>query len=390
MSKLLDMRPGILTFLALAFGLSCQPVSQGNHSLETLLLADGSRTTVWEPRILYLVGYSSPDLWAFQVDSTTGALTQIFTNTSTLAAVNALNVVVDSTNGVLYVPRNINPGGLRSFSVSEAVPVPGTVSTNTAGVAFSHSAVNHPTLPMTYVVDTGGNVLVYSRTAAGVFGAPSTFAIGTPTGSYLTISPGARFLFYRANSIIRTAPISSAGTLSTAVGSYTSTGNGYLVSHPDGRFVYVTGTNSIDLLQLGDDGSLTLISQTATPNLNIPFVIHPNGKYLYMTDSTGTAYVYWINKVTGALLLLQQISVNNSAPQASCIDVRGRFYYTFGSGAGNIATAFRINDTNGTLSQTAAYTLSTSHRGCAFLNAQVSRSHVELRADEYLPSWLIL
>jgi 6-phosphogluconolactonase (cycloisomerase 2 family) len=228
---------------------------------------------------LYVGDYTNNQVYAYSVNTTTGALTAVANSPFPITGLSALQgtsgMSADPAGKFLYV-TNQNSNAVAAFTINSTGQL-----TTVANSPFATS-----TTPVAAVVDPSGKFLYVSNTQDAT-GGISAYTIDSTTGELTTV-PGSPF-----------ATVVNGGPVGLAV-------------HPNGKFLYaaLAGGNATSGNQIAaqninaSTGGLSPVVGSPFPAGNIPqsVTIDPAGKYLFSTNSQdGTVSTFTIDSTAGGL-----------------------------------------------------------------------------------------
>ena len=220
----------------------------------------------------------------FNIDTTTGALTQPAANNFSVApGTGSWGISIDPNGKYVYVANH----GL------------GPVYENTVS-QFS--------------INSGNGTLSASTQATvntGPLGGEGPYFISIdPTGKYAYVTNG------NSGSVAQFSINSSNGALTALNPAFVSTGTVpfHITCDPSGRFIYVVNINSGSIAQfiISGNGTLTAMTQptVASGPGSYDIGIDPTGRYAYVTNNSGDSVLqYNISSTTGALTSMATASV---------------------------------------------------------------------------------
>jgi 6-phosphogluconolactonase len=229
---------------------------------------------------LYVGDYTKNQVYAYSVNTSTGALTAVanspFAITGLSAQQGTSGMSADPAGKFLYV-TNQNSNAVTAFTINSS----GQLATVT-GSPFPTS-----TTPVAAVVDPSGKFLYVSNTQDASI---SAYTIDPSTG-VLTTVPGSPFA-----TVVNGGPVG-------------------LTVHPNGKFLYaaLAGGNATSGNQIAaqninaSTGALSPVVGSPFPTGNIPqsVTIDPSGKYLFSTNSQdGTVSTFTVDSNAGGLTAL--------------------------------------------------------------------------------------
>lgn len=268
-------------------------------------------------RFLFFIDAASDSVWAYSIDSSSGALSEVNGSPFSSGAGSAA-LAIDAQGRFLYV-------------------------------------ANHTT----------GKVSAFSINATGVLSAVagSPFAAGQGTAA-LAIDPSGHFLFAanQQDNTVSAFVIGATGGLTTVASSPFSTGPSptSMCIDPTGQFVYLTNTtnNTITAHTINaTSGALTIVagSPFTTGEAPISLSFEPGGRYLYVANRgslansyAGSVSAYAVSPDTGALTVLPSSPNAGSGPRSITVDASGSMVYVANEFSNDVWT-FAINGQNGQL-----------------------------------------
>lgn len=308
-------------------------------------------------------------IYAYTIDQTTGALTQVsgspYTEGASPAAVSL------SPNGKFAFSATDSGKKIYAFTVNQSTgqltPVAGSpFATGFAtGSTYPDIAVN-PQSTYLYLASAGDEKVAgfaidaSSGVLTAVPGSP--FQAGAGAGGIPAFSPNGNFLYVMnqsAASVSGYAISASNGALSPIAGSpFPAAANPVWIAFtPDGTFAYVSnkGGNSVSQYSVSAAGVLTALSPATVGTAESPedLTVDSGGTHLYVPMGTGNTVggvqVYTIG--TGGTLTaaggLNQVGIG---PVFVDIDPSGQFAYVSSGGTGGTGVyGFSISATTGEL-----------------------------------------
>jgi 6-phosphogluconolactonase len=296
-------------------------------------------------------------IYAFQVDQTSGGLTQ----TASVAPGGLSNSNTELT---------VTPTGTFLYALNTAGMGVNAYSTGKSGTLSLISGSPSPVLPgiqpsnflSTVVADPSGKFL-YVGTAAG-FGGVASFSIDSTTGTLsgtggpfstfsqqtgggtpvrIAIDPGGSFLYAsdQSQSVWAFSINAQDGTLTAVPGSPFAAGSQPfgLAVEPSGKFLYVALSNSNSIAAFSIDratGTLALVPGSPFPTSSMQFTqtyeiaIHPTGKFLYAFNLNGnTVAAFTIDSTSGVLSPISgsPFAITPNAQGDLVVDPSGKFLY---------------------------------------------------------------
>jgi len=316
------------------------------------------------------------DIFAFQVDQTSGALSQTGSVSPGGQSVNNSAMAVTPSGAFLYAVNNVS-ADINCYSTGKS----GSLAL-TSGSPFPILPAVQPSFPvvLALVVDPKGRFL-YAGTDMG-FGGIASFSIDGSTGALtgtggpfapnpggfpvgIAINPAGTFLYAtdELGSLWAFSIDAQTGTLSTITGSpYNLPGQGYGVQiDPSGHFVYVAMSNVNTIAAFSIDsvsGELATVpgSPFASTLQFAPYhlAIHPLGKFIYAIDQGGNDQIAGlaIDAASGALSPIagSPFAVTPTSEGDLLVDPSGKFLYlTIGISPPSAFVVFDINSSTGAL-----------------------------------------
>ena len=262
------------------------------------------------PMVAYVTGLGA-DLTSFDVDPTTGGLTQL--SPPIEAGFNPMQVVVDPASRFAYVAA-YDSRSVRSFRLDPASHLPSFADESQLLPDFRvRSVAVHPSGKFVYGTDE-----INDRVAM--------FAVDSTTGELTAMAPE---------------------TVAAGDSPY------FIVAHPNGKFAYVAniGDDTIGVYEIDETtGVLTerperlfsLPAAAANPTI---LAIDSAGEFLYL-GSTGAASesitAFAVDSATGALTLLgTPLSFEGQNPEGIAVHPSGKFVYVAAE-VGNLLSAYAI------------------------------------------------
>jgi 6-phosphogluconolactonase (cycloisomerase 2 family) len=322
----------------------------------------------------YVANSSDATLSAFQLNTSTGALTALATPTVAVTGASALSEVkIDPSNKYLYVISE-GTNQIYGFSINAdgsltAMAAPFPTGVKPQSMAFDASG------SFLYVINVHDNTISgYSLAAGGnlvSLGSPVPILNGHAPAQLARAGNNLYVVLTTANGV-DLFTISANGTLTetTDVNAPYPTDNGpYGVAvDPAGTVLYTanagTGSGSISSFKINLDGTLTPFMCGAKPCVSfIPAYsdigIDPGGKYLFVTEQhsgTGWIDVYPIDatgaggSVTGLdnAVTNSPFATGGTKPNAVSFDASGTYVFAGNDGTANFAE-FTLNTATGAL-----------------------------------------
>ena len=277
---------------------------------------------------------NSPNVYGFQIDTTSGALTALPAPFPTFNNAIPLSVDVDPTGKFLYVngrTSNITP----------------TASGTTVSV-FQIQPNGNLTLASTILNQHGSTLPMLFSTGPEATFAPS-FLLAANAGS--TSSP------VSAGNVSSFVVDPVAGSLAGVANSPFAAGNNPSSVALDrlNRFAVVSnlGDNTISAFTVGADGSLTSAGTAVMAGMNpADLIIDPTGRFVYAVNrGDGTLSAYSLDQTTGQLTSFRVPGTPNglARPTALAMDPSGLFFYVANSGGSSISIYKVLTLTTGAL-----------------------------------------
>ena len=317
----------------------------------------------------YLFATSKSQVWSFNINTTTGALSGPASITGPALS---QGIVANPAGTFLYVSDSVNDQVhvytiSTSGTLSEIGSSPYTVGTPSAG---TNSAAG-------LAMDSGGNFLfaadalnndvaafkVTSSTGALAAVTNSPFATAS-TPTQVVVDASAQFVYVpdfndgRGGVSAFTLSSVSTGNLVPVPGFspfYTKSSGGPLGVATTGQFLYVSEQNANEVAALsitsGTGGLIPIAPEYyATGSQPTGIVLSPSGKYLYVANNGGTTISgYQVNADGSLSEMASSPFAATVAPWYLAIDPSGKFLYTTNPAA-NTITGFTINS-SGALAQ---------------------------------------
>ena len=276
------------------------------------------------PHYAYVASQTDNKVYAYKVDTSTGALTANG-DVDVSPALSPIQTAVDPLYRFAYVANN-GSHTLSVFSLNTATGALTPVGTPLA------TGLN----PVSVAADPSGRFVYVANQNSGTV---SAFAVDGATG---TLTPIAGQPF-------------SAGPEPFSV-----------VVHPSGQFLYVSSGSApppapqtFDIHAFSIDqttGALTSLgapNPIAAPAIPVHLTIHPSGRFIYVASGiNSSASAFSIDITTGQLTLINTILTGGSASRAVAVEPMGRFAYVVSIGSNDV-TIFNIDSTTGALSAVA-------------------------------------
>ncbi len=339
------------------------------------------------PPFVYVANQGSDDVSVFQFNTGTGVLTALAGSTGNpfSAGTGPFAVTVDSALEFVYV-ANFTSNNISAFSLNSTTGVltpliaatgnPFPTETNPASIVVA------PNGQFAYVANSGSNT-VSAYTVDPNTGALTALGGGTgnpfPTQTTplsVTVTPNGQFLYVTNSNSNTVSAYSVNGTTGALTSLAGATGNPFpsglspsdITVSPNGQFAYAvnTGANTISAYSIDQvTGALTALPG-ATGN---PFAtgagpqamnITPNGQFAYVPNFfSNDVSAYLVNSTTGVLTALAGATGNpfqaGNGPQDIAVSQDGLLLYVANRTSGNV-TAYTINAMTGALTPLAGAT----------------------------------
>jgi 6-phosphogluconolactonase (cycloisomerase 2 family) len=308
-------------------------------------------------------------VFAFRMDAGTGAASQIFgspfvakTNAS-FGAASASSVIVHPSNKFLYVADQ----DIDSISLFDIDSTTGALTEVQPRTALTTSAGGVGLSPAVLTMDSSGQFLFVANQATNdvwVFSIGPSGALTFVSSAQLAAAPGGLTLSASGNLLYVPVPAVSAvyvfgvngGTL-TQVGTpfIVSGGVGTLAVDPGGNFLYVPNpsADTVTVLRIQSDGSLTFGSGAFATGLTpTAAATNPTGAYLYVANFGATNLSqYQVDSASGTLTPLTTATASTGTqPLSILIDPDAKFAFVVNQQSRSV-TEFTFNS-NGTLGTT--------------------------------------
>jgi 6-phosphogluconolactonase len=277
----------------------------------------------------YVPNWGSADVSAFQINATSGALTQV--TGSPFGAGTGPSGVAIAPTGFAYVS---NPGYY----------------------TYSGNSVSAYTINA-----TSGALKKVKRSPFGAGTAPSGVAVD-PAGKFAYVAN------YSSNNVYAYSINATSGALKKVKGSPFKAGHypyGVAVD-PSGKFVYVTNSDVNPSQSSGGSGNISAYTVDATSGAlkkvkGSPFAagsnpygvaVGPTGKFVYVTNlGSKNVSAFRISATSGALTQVEGSPFEaDDRPDAVAIDPSGKFAYVANFGGGDVS-AYSVNARSGALTQ---------------------------------------
>jgi 6-phosphogluconolactonase (cycloisomerase 2 family) len=285
--------------------------------------AAGQPSAVVVPHYAYVASQTDNKVYAYTVDTATGAL--------------AANGNVDVTPGLSPIQTAVDPFYRFAYVANNGSHNLSVFSLNTSTGVLTPIGAPVPTglNPVSVAADPSGR-FVYVANQNG-------FAPGSGTVSAFSLNP-------------------ATGALTPIVGQPFASGPEpfSVVVHPSGQFLFVSSgpapapaapTNDIRAFHIDQTtGALTPISgPVPAPAIPVDLTLHPSGRFLYVASGvSNSASAFSIDSTTGALTPVNTLLTGGSASRAVAVERTGRFAYVVSVGTNDVSI-FNIDATTGAL-----------------------------------------
>jgi len=328
-----------------------------------IAIAKGTTAITYRPKFAYVANFNSANLFAYTINATTGALTEV-SDSPVKTGEYPYSVTVDPFGKFAYV-TNYGTSTLSAYTIN---PTTGLL-TEMTGSPFSTGKG-----PTSVIIDPSGRFAYVANFNAGTLSAytiniitgaltelsDSPFVAGTNPRS-VTIDPSGRFA-YVANDgpgkVSAYAINAITGALTELSGSPFTAGSrpAFVTVDPSGKFAYTANYLSNDLSAYTINaitGALTELSGSPFTSGSFPFsvTIDRSGKFAYVANfkSVKNLSTHSINTTTGLLTELSSSPFTTGGfPTSVTIDPSGKFTYTANNASNNLS-AHAINPTTGAL-----------------------------------------
>jgi 6-phosphogluconolactonase (cycloisomerase 2 family) len=339
------------------------------------LLSSGSSALTFTPTALYVANTGSNNISQFPINPSTGAL-GAGTTVSAGTAPKAVAVLPDGD--FAYAANSAIGSGtptLSAYSISNGVLTP-SGSPVTTGNGPTWLTPDPSGTWMYNVNQTDSSIWKFTINSSGPL---TSGAKATTTGTgpvFVTTDPTGQYL-YTANNTAGTIGEYSIempeGLLSVINASLSAEGTQpvSIAVDPSGSYVYVAEMNNNNGGVLAEytltEGSGDLVVNGPQPFLPVgnalsSVVVEPTGKYIFVSDfMLNKIYSYTINSGVGDLAfntVSEPVASTGTGPVALAVDISGQYLYCVNSGSNDISI-FKINLTNGTLTQVGTTTVPT-------------------------------
>ncbi len=263
----------------------------------------------------YEINSGSSDIYAFTVDSSTGALTA--NGTSSIAAVTGIfltRLAVDPSGRFLYALDNQNalgnPGHIFLFNINANGTLTYVTSYNSGG-NNPENLIIHPAGRYMYVMNSNGDNITLFRINPddGSLTQTNTFtgvdrplhAAILPNGRYIYISIENEYSLHKYSMDDSNGNLSGSGSVTLPPGGTASVTTYNVAVAPSGDFVYLVGSDgSINWYSVDSNGNLTYVNSITVGTFPRWLEITPDGLHAYGLASTGVER-FTIDPATGAM-----------------------------------------------------------------------------------------
>lgn len=317
----------------------------------------------------HLVAFASgygPDIFAFSLDHTTGALGHATTTTAFGTAPSFL--AVDRAATHLYAVDENATGRVGAYTIAGdggALAFLDAVSSGGNGPPFvSVDATGR----WVFVANYGdGTVSVLPVKPTGALGAPATTLTVGAEAHMIVADPSNRFVFVPCKGADYVAQFlfdASTGALTPNAVPHLATvagaGPRHLAFHPNGRFVYLIDENSSTMTLLTLDATAGTLSEVQTvstlpagysgpANTGAEVWVHPGGAWLFGSNrGDDSIAVFALDPATGRMTPKAFPKSGGTTPRDFTLDPTGTFLYAANQGTGNVVP-FRFDASSGTL-----------------------------------------
>jgi 6-phosphogluconolactonase len=336
------------------------------------LLSSGSSALTFTPKALYVTNTGSNNVSQFTITPSTGALTA---GSPVAAGTAPKGVAVLPDGDFAYVANSAIESGVptvSAYSISSGALSPsGTPAPTGNGPTWLT-----PDLSGTWMYNVNQTDSTVWKFNINNSGALTSGAQAVTTGAgpvFITTDPTGQYL-YTANSTANTVgeysiqfPLGSLQTLSTGINSE-GIGPNWIAVDPSGQYAYVANLSDGTLGEFTiTEGSGDLVVNGPQPFLPVgsalsSVVVEPSGRYVFVSDFVeNKIFSYTINPAVGDLAFNttgEPVASTGTGPVALAVDISGQYLYCVNAGSNDI-TIFKINLTNGTLTQVGTATVPT-------------------------------
>jgi 6-phosphogluconolactonase len=346
---------------------------RGRSGSYSMAQTKGDHPISYSPKFAFAANYSSSNVFAYSINSTTGQLSNVGAPNTISAGTTPNAMAVDPTGSFLYVTDSTNATVL-AYIID---PITGVLN------AISGSPFSTDLAPQSLTIDPSGRYLYVANQSSNsitIFGINTDGTLGTPVSQPIGVAPQSvsidctgqlLYVGYSSSgpSDVNVYQIDSHSGGITLVSGSPFGGSGAnpysIATDPTGQFVYVIdqvllsnnvagfAVSSDSNLTSGQQGSLVALSQPLVTSGDTPTMgrIDPSGRFLFVTNSGSTSSnvaSFTIDSLTGNLGLSGYSNPNFaiSQPYDLNIDFSGRFAYVADAGTGYIST-YSIDPVNG-------------------------------------------
>ncbi|MEJ2653184.1 MAG: beta-propeller fold lactonase family protein [Gammaproteobacteria bacterium] len=263
----------------------------------------------------YVINAGSSDIYAFSVDSSTGALTANgISSIAAVAGINLARLAVDPSGRFLYALDNQqslgNSGNIFLFNINAN----GTltyVSSKSSGGFNPENLIIHPAGRYMYVMNSyGDNITLFSiNPDDGSLTQKNTFT-GVDRPLHATILPNGRYIYISIENedALRkysmddnNGDLGGSSSVTLPPGGTASVTTYNVAVAPSGNYVYLVGSDgSINWYSTDTNGNLTYVSSIMVSTFPRWLEISPDGKHAYGLASTGVER-FTIDTASGAM-----------------------------------------------------------------------------------------
>ncbi|BDA77690.1 hypothetical protein LPTSP3_g06200 [Leptospira kobayashii] len=322
------------------------------HNLKETKTTLGIRV-LYIPKFAYVGNYTGGDINVYSINSTSGALTSLFTRTAG-GGPNSLSFTPD--NRFLAV-ANRNSQNVNIFSVNQTSGDITLLFTEPVGLNEAITLVYHPSGNYLYVC-TSANVQTFSVNQ--LTGAITNIGSISLTGgtSSVVIDPFGKYLYvtlYSASSVAIFRINESTGLL-TATSPPTVSSGIKPVSidiSGDGKTLYVLNETDETVTNYKTDANTGILqpgspATSSTGQFPRSLGADPKGRYVYVANEDSyDISVLNVNQTNGSLTTASLTNVGTS-PNAITVDTSGKFVYTTNYAA-NTVSVFTLSQVTGAL-----------------------------------------
>lgn len=300
---------------------------------------------------VYISNYATGTLSAYELNYSTGSLTQI-AGSPYAVSTEAWEITVTPNNRFLYL-STVTPGNVYGFSINQTTGALTAITGSPWAVGGSPQGLDAtPDSRFLYIaraaaVNIGGYSIAADGSLSAVAGSPfaaaSLYTVRvTPNGSYLYSNNGggSQVQGYSINS--GTGALAALGGSPFAI----FQGVNYIDIHPNGNFMAVMKGNFADFDSYSIDGSgnLSLVNTVASALNDSVATISPAGNCAFITNNgAGTVRAFTMSASTGTIAAAPGSPFTvGTAPEAVAIDPSGRYLIVTHTGSNDIYI-FTIN-----------------------------------------------